>query len=231
MAIERDRHERNLKTALERQQFLLREMNHRVKNSLTMICGLLHLQAKQADVPEIAHQFDDAVHRITAVARAYELLHQDADVGSLDIGRYLKATCHGVNAGLSNIAVHVEADYEIEIATDDAISAALIVNELITNAAKYAYPAGSGNVCVTVVHLGEAGFRISVCDEGAGLPLGFDPGKEKGLGMRIVSALTKQLRGTLEIHRGNPGTEFVINVTDARRDMFPAPTGTADAPI
>lgn len=220
MAIERDRHERNLNAALERHQFLLREMNHRVKNSLAMVCSMLGLQAMQASDPEIKNQLNEAVDRITAIARAYELLYQGTDVERLDIGKYIEATCGGLGTTLPNVTVQVEADYEIEIATDQAICAALIVNELVTNAAKYAYPRNVGKVWVTVAHLGEEGFSISVRDEGVGLPSSFNPGKTKGLGMRIVKAFTKQLGGSLEISRGNPGTEFVVTVAKPHRDLY-----------
>jgi len=231
MAIERDRHERNLKAALERHQFLLREMNHRVKNSLAMVCSMLGLQGMQAGSPELKKQLDAAVGRIMAVARAYELLHQGSDVERLDIGRYIEAACKGLDESLANVTVEVEADYEIEIATDDAISAALVVNELVTNAAKYAYPRGPGVVHVTVAREGESGFSIAVRDEGGGLPEGFDMKKGKGLGMRIVNAFTRQLKGSCEIHRRDSGTEFVVTVPNARRNAFMAPPALAEAII
>jgi two-component sensor histidine kinase len=228
MAIERDRHERNLNAAVERHQFLLKEMNHRVKNSLAMVCSMLDLQAMQAGSPDVKRALNDATGRIMAVARAYELLHQNIDVEQLDIGRYIETACEGLKAGLANIRLKVEADYEIDIATDDAISAALIVNELVTNAAKYAYPGEMGKVFVGVTRLGDSGFSISVRDEGVGLPAGFDAKKGKGLGMRIVTAMTKQLKGKLEIRASKPGTEFVITVPNARGKAFTMPPSAAD---
>ncbi|HWF65064.1 MAG TPA: histidine kinase dimerization/phosphoacceptor domain -containing protein [Rhizomicrobium sp.] len=231
MAIERDRHERNLKEVIERHQFLLREMNHRVKNSLAMVCSMLGLQAMHADSPLLAKQLNDAVHRIMAVARAYELLHQGEDVERLDIGRYIEATCRGLDGSLANVTIVIAADYEIEISTNDAISAALIVNELVTNSAKYAYPAGVGTIWVTLAQVGEDGFLISVRDEGVGVPDGFDARKKGGLGMRIVNAFTRQLKGNLEIRRGHPGTEFVVTVPHARRDGFAMPPPGAGAAL
>ena len=99
------------------------------------------------------------------------------------------------------------------IATDRAISAALIVNELITNAAKSAYRSKSGGrIWVTVAAAPDDHFTISVRDEGAGLPPEFDVRNPKGLGMRIVNALTKQIEGNLTYRRQNPGTEFVVTI-------------------
>ena len=117
-------------------------------------------------------------------------------------------------------------EYGIEIATDDAISSALIVNELVANAAKYAYPHGSGEIWVTVQCSGESGFSISVRDAGAGLPQGFEPGKTKGLGMQLVNALAQQLGGTLEIHTLNPGAEFVVSAPSKRRPSSAEMPGT-----
>ena len=86
------------------------------------------------------------------------------------------------------------------------------MNELITNAAKYAYPNGAGGkIWVKVARIGDK-VSISVRDEGVGLPPGFDRDKPKGLGMRIITAFVKQLDGTLEIHARQPGTEFVVTI-------------------
>ena len=88
-----------------------------------------------------------------------------------------------------------------------------MVNELITNAAKYAYQGQSGGkIWVTVDRMGDDDVSVSVRDEGAGLPPGFDHSKSKGLGMRIITAFVTQLDGTLEIHARHPGTEFVVTI-------------------
>ena len=107
--------------------------------------------------------------------------------------------------------VHTDVEEGIEIATDRAISAALIVNELIANAAKYAYQARSaGNVWVKVYRTSGDGFAISVRDEGAGLPTDFDPRQDKGLGMKIVTSFAQQLNAHLAVRACDPGTEFVL---------------------
>jgi two-component sensor histidine kinase len=148
MAIERERHERNLKAALERQQFLVKEMNHRVKNSLALVVGMLRLQAREISHPEVEQHLEDATLRVGAIARVHEQLYQSADVERFDVGRYIEAICKDLSASFAQCEIHVQAQTGIIISTDRAISSALIVNELVSNAAKHAYQGkGAGNVC------------------------------------------------------------------------------------
>ena len=211
MAIERERHERNLKAALERQQFLVKEMNHRVKNSLALVVGMLRLQGRENIEPEFAQRLEDATLRIGAIARVHEQLYQSADVERFDVGRYIEAICKDLGASFAQCEIHVQAQTGIIISTDRAISSALIVNELVSNAAKHAYQGqGAGNVWVNIATTGVDSFFIAIRDEGDGLPEGFQFGKGKGLGARMVRALTEQLNASLEVVAHHPGVEFVV---------------------
>lgn len=212
MAIERERHERNLNAALERHQYLLKEMNHRVKNSLTIVGSVLHLQSSQESNAELTGYLQQAANRVTAIARAHDLLYQGSNIDWLDLGRYIESVCKDLDASIAQSNIHCSADMGIEIATDRAISSALIVNELVANACKYAYPGRSGDVWVAISRFGESGFSISVRDEGVGFSADFEPRKGKGLGMRLVHAFAKQLGGTVQINARNPGAEFVVSI-------------------
>ncbi len=212
MAIERERHERNLNAALERHQYLLKEMNHRVKNSLTIVGSVLHLQSSQENNPDLTGYLQQAANRVTAIARAHDLLYQGSDIDCLDLGRYIESVCKDLDASIAQCNIHCSADVGIEIATDRAISSALIVNELVANACKYAYPGQSGDVWVAICRVGESGFSISVQDEGVGFSADFEPRKGKGLGMRLVHAFAQQLGGTVQINARNPGAEFVVSI-------------------
>jgi two-component sensor histidine kinase len=212
MAIERDRHERSLKAALERQEVLLEEMSHRVKNSLMIVSSMLQLQAGAVGDPALTPYLEEAAQRVSAVAKAHDQLFQGSHVERMDLGKYVEAICKDLSASVAQCVIHTDAQHGIEISTDRAISAALIVNELITNAAKYAYPDGpGGKIWVAVARIGDK-ITISVRDEGAGLPPDFDRDKPKGLGMRIITAFVGQLGGALEVHGRNPGTEFVVTI-------------------
>lgn len=211
MAIERERHARNLEAALKRHQVLLTEMGHRVKNSLMIVTSMLQLQARDIGDPTLTLHLEEAAQRVSAVARAHDQLFQSADIERMDLGKYVEGVCKDLDASVAHCVIHTEAQYEIEFSADRAISAALIVNELIANAAKHAYLGKQvGKVQVRLVGVGEDKISISVRDEGTGLPEGFDLARPKGLGMRIVTAFVAQLNGTIEIRHHKPGTEFVV---------------------
>ena len=156
MAIERERHERNLKAALERHQFLIKEMNHRVKNSLALVVSMLRLQARENSEPEFAQHLEDATLRVAAIARVHEQLYQSSDIERFDVGRYIEAICKDLGASFSQCEILVQAQPGIVISADRAISSALIVNELVSNAAKHAYLGdGAGRVWVNVATTGD----------------------------------------------------------------------------
>ncbi len=211
MAIERERHERNMKAALERHQFLIKEMNHRVKNSLALVVSMLRLQAREKVEPEFAQHLEDATLRVGAIARVHEQLYQSSDIEHFDVGRYIEAICKDLGASFSQSEILIEAQPGIVISTDRAISSALIVNELVSNAAKHAYPdQGAGRIWVNVTATGDGNLAISVRDEGGGLPEGFQIDRGKGLGARMVHALAEQLNASLAIVAHEPGTEFIL---------------------
>jgi two-component sensor histidine kinase len=213
MAIERDRHERSLKAALARHQFLIKETNHRVKNSLSIVASMLNLQARDVDNKELSTHLTGASARITAIARAHDQLHHRSNIEALDIGKYIEAICKDVDASVANCEIITEVADGIEISTDRAISTALIINELITNAAKYAYDDDAeGKVWIKVAKASDDAFVISVRDEGKGLPPDFELNKAKGLGMRIITSFAKQLNATVTVHRQQPGTEFELSI-------------------
>ena len=213
MAIERERHERRLKAALDRQQFLLKEMNHRVKNSLTIVSSMLNLQSRDVSDANLTSHLSEASYRVAAIAKAHDQLSRSPNIERMDIGEYIKAICKDLDASVAHCDVRAEADSGIELETDKAISVALMVNELITNAAKYAYKGRSdGSIWIKVSRAGRDSFAIVVRDEGSGLPVDFDLGKAKGLGMRIISLFAKQLNATVAIGACHPGTQFTITI-------------------
>jgi len=213
MAIERERHERSLKAALTRHQVLLREITHRVKNSLAIVASMLKLQAADVDDPALTKHLEEASYRVSAVAKAHERIHQGNDTDWLDLGMYVEQVCRDLNDAVSHCNIEVSADRGIDIMTDRAIPIALIANELITNAAKYAYQGEpNGNIWVRLALVENGTIALSVRDEGAGLPADFDPRSATGLGMRIVRALSQQLDAEIAIRRLDPGTELIVSV-------------------
>jgi two-component sensor histidine kinase len=207
MAIERERNERHLKDALARQQFLVKEMNHRVKNSLAIVSSLIQMQGRRGK-SEFADQFEETARRVNAIARAHERLYRNNYIESMDLGAYIEEVCHDMDSSVIQCTVTVKAQRGINVKVDNAISIALIVVELVTNSAKYAYPVGTdGQIWVSVLREGDKNILISVCDDGVGFPDEFDPQKSRGLGMQIVHAFAKQLHTTLVFNNRSQGSE------------------------
>lgn len=212
MAIERQRMERDLRAAVDAHKVLLTELNHRVKNSLQLVATMLSLQAG-ATTDEVArHGLQEATGRVMAIARAHESLYRDSRIEAIDLGRYISDVCHDLDRSIGRGRVDVAAPEGVFVPTDRAVPIALIVNELVTNALKYAYGDRiDGATFVRLEHGGET-LTISVRDDGVGLPPGFDPAQGKGLGMRITRALASQLDASLEVRAPAQGTEFVLAV-------------------
>ncbi len=213
MAIERQRIERDLLAAAETQRLLFDELNHRVKNSLQLAAATLQLQASGADDAGLRRALEEASSRIVTIGQAHEGLYRGGNLASIDLGRYLTEVCQAAQSASSPCEVAVAAPVGLAIETDRAIPIALIVNELITNAIKYAYRDSQRcRIEVTMRDDGQGTIQLSVRDEGVGLPAAFDPARSKGLGMRMVRAFARQLDAELAIHRREPGTEFELRI-------------------
>jgi two-component sensor histidine kinase len=211
MAIERERYERNLKGALERQQVLLKEITHRVKNSLAIVASMLKLQASEVNDPLLTPHLEEAAYRVSAVAKAHERIQQGSGLDQLDLGIYVRDICHDLDEAVPLCRIEVAAEPDINVMTDRAVPIALMANELITNAAQYAYKGNqSGTIWVGLARRNDDMIELSVRDAGHGLPTGFEIGCAPGLGMRIIRALSQQLNATIEVRRLDPGTEFLV---------------------
>lgn len=211
MAIEQQQYQRKLQAALDRHQILLKEVNHRVKNSLQVVSGMLHLQASAVGDPVLSDRLQEASTRISAVGRAYERLAYNADYENIGLSSYLREVISDLETAVAPCKVELEAPEEIQFAADRAILVALVINELILNAGKYAYPeSGSGSIWVRLVRTDNDHVLVSVRDEGIGLPAGFDPTTSKRLGSRLIHALAKQLGAELTRPFTAVGTNFTL---------------------
>ena len=213
MAIYRQRAERSLTAALDRHQLMAKEVNHRINNSLQIVASMLHLQTTTTQSREVQHALRDASSRIAAVARAHQRLYGSDKIDTVDLGAYLGDICTDLREAMPRCRIYFSAAADINSATDTAIPIALLVNELITNSAKYAYPDRACEVWVEVSR-SEGGISISVRDQGIGLPPNFDVKSGKRLGMRLVSALSSQVKADLQVRRRAPGTEFLLRIPD-----------------
>lgn len=215
--------ERALKEALDAKEMLLYEVNHRVKNSLQLVTSLLSLQAGQGS-EELRHNLEDARARIGVVARLHGQLYLSSMHDRIEAGAFLKSLVADTVEALKpsdSVTSAAECDDNVMLLLDQAIPLAIIVNELVTNALKYAFDDESeGTVSLAVRRRDDGKIEIQIRDDGTGLPEGFDPMASSGLGMRVSYALVQQLRGELTFTASDPGTIFSI-IFD------PAPMGPA----
>ena len=166
MAIEQQQYQRKLQAALDRHQVLLKEVNHRVKNSLQVVSGMLQLQANAVGDPDLSERLNEASTRILAVGRAYDRLAYNADYENIDLVAYLREVIEDLEPMVAPCKIHFDAPEEIQFAADRAILVALIINELISNAGKYAYPdSADGSIWVRLVQTDKNSVLVSVRDE------------------------------------------------------------------
>jgi two-component sensor histidine kinase len=204
-----------LKAALAEREVLLREVHHRVKNNLQIVGSLLDLQAGLVADQSAREALAQTKQRMEAIARVHEQLYQSPELGRIEMAGYLQSLLsdlrHAYGAAAPALQVQVA---EVVLAIDAAIPCGLIVNELVTNAFKYAFPNGRpGAVDIRLAQEG-AECQLEVSDNGIGLPPGFELDGSPALGLRLVKLLVGQLRGTWEVQR-EKGTGFRIK--------FPAP--------
>jgi two-component sensor histidine kinase len=213
MAIEQQQYQRKLQAALDRHQILLKEVNHRVKNSLQVVSSMLHLQANTVEDPALSERLMEASTRILAVGRAYNRLAYNADYENIDLVAYLREVVEDLETAVAPCKIELDTPKEIQFAADRAILVALIVNELILNAGRHAYPdSPDGVIRLQLVLSNDKAVSISVSDDGVGLPADFNPALTKRLGTRIVQALAGQLGAELTRQESTGGTHLTLVV-------------------
>ena len=158
---------------------------------------MLHLQANAVGDQDLSERLNEAASRVNAVGRAYERLAYTADYENIDLIEYLRQIINDLEPTVAPCKIQFDAPEAIRFAADRAILVGLIINELVSNAGKYAYPSLAGGLIWVRVQTENDAIAISVRDEGVGLPPGFDPAASKRLGARLVNALSKQLGGEL----------------------------------
>lgn len=209
--LQRDAHERALATALAAKEVLLREVHHRVKNNLQVISSLLNMQAET--LPAEAHcRLDDSQRRVRSMALVHEQLYCREQSDQLDFADYATSLTSDLRIayGIDSSIVSLRLDLEpVLLHVDQAIPCALILNELVTNSLKYAFPERRDGEILVALHRLDNQVTLRIADNGVGLPPGFDWRQSNSLGLRIVHILTRQLSGTLDSRSGH-GADFSL---------------------
>jgi two-component sensor histidine kinase len=192
-------------------EVLLREVNHRVGNSLQIIASLLHLQANSASDDDVKAALTNAMGRVAAVAQVHRRLYTSHDLNSVLLNQYLDALLDDLRRSaegnrMSRLTVTAEP---VEIDPDRAVAIGIIVNELVMNAVKYAYPDCAGPIHVELHGEGEE-LVLSIADNGVGLDAKNGDPRSTGMGQRIVSAMAAKLEATVERDPNHDGTRIVL---------------------
>jgi PAS domain S-box-containing protein len=232
---ERMRVEKQITASLKEKEMLLKEIHHRVKNNLQIISSLLKLQSKGIQDAAALELFKESQSRVRSMALIHEKLYRSGDLANVDFAEYVQNLAASLvrSYRADSVPTVLRTDIQgVRLGIDAAVPCGLVINELITNALKYAFPPGwhspiqtsatgesNGQMAEIRVELRRSAdhqLTLIVADNGVGFPAGLDFRDTESLGMRLVNTLVDQLDGTLELSR-NAGTEFKI--------MFPVPPG------
>lgn len=208
---EKEAAEREVREARDRAELLLKEVNHRVANSLTIVASFVNLQRSRIDDPLARDVLETMRARVTAIAAVHRRLYTSNDVRSVDLKEYLQnlvEELQDLQVGEGrNLSIKFDCT-SISLPTDKAVAFGIVVTELLTNAYKYAYPdTGAGEIRVRVSASGDDGVLV-VEDDGVGLHAGAPSGT--GLGSRITSMMAASLGGAIDVVDGNPGLRVTM---------------------
>lgn len=217
IAIERQQADAALQVALEHQALLTREMSHRVKNSLTSVVGLLRVQARSAQSQDVKNALEDASLRVSTIAQVHDHLWRSSHVGFVELADFMSELCKKLKSTMDGHALHCHADPML-VSADHAIPLGLLINELATNAVKYAYPGGAGKIEINAREV-DGHLQVEVSDQGIGLPDGFDIDQPRdSLGFKVITGLVRQLQGNLTVASNDPtGARFLLNLPILRK--------------
>jgi two-component sensor histidine kinase len=210
--------EEQARASLAEKETLLREVHHRVKNNLQLISSLLHLQSRKVADNQVLAMYQESQNRIHSMALVHERLYQSTSLAQIDFAQYV----HGLAIDLFHSyaidpnRIRLKLDLEdTPLDIDMAIHCGLMVNELVSNALKHAFPrGGEGEVSLTLHSEGAGQHCLTVSDDGIGLPPGLEDADSDRLGLQLVVTIVEQIEGTLEIQRGK-GTTFRICFAEA----------------
>lgn len=219
---EQKRIQERLRESVGEKELLLREVHHRVKNNMQVISSLLAMQATGGD-PAVIQKLEESQSRIRSIALIHEQLYLSTELANIDVRAYIETLTSQLLQSfgrLASVRFEIECD-DLELDIDQSMAVGLIINELVTNALKYAYPEGRGGVIRVSLREHANGERIlSVADDGPGLPASKNGGAPT-LGMSLVKTLARQLRGRVEMD-GSCGTHVRVYFAKKSTAAVPA---------
>ncbi len=207
--------EQKIQDSLQEKTVLLQEVHHRVKNNLAVVSSMLEMQAvkEEGANPYVATQIREAERRIRSMAAVHEELYQSESFGSIDVQSHFEHLAHDIISTFPDaekVSLVVKAEH-CTLTLNKAIPVSLILNELLTNAMKYAFFESTEGIISITMHCKGANAECTFSDTGPGFPKGFDPERTTSLGIRMIKAFVEyQLDGSYEIATGSDGTTWTI---------------------
>jgi PAS domain S-box-containing protein len=205
----------HIQVSLKEKELLLKEIHHRVKNNLQIIASLLNLQARYIRDESVLDAIKESQNRVRAMALVHERLYRSGDLSRIDIGDYIQFLLtnllkfYDINPMKITHSVSLKG---VVVNIDTAIPLGLIINELISNSLKHAFPDGRrGNISIKASMQPDGPQIITIQDNGIGVPEGFDWKTAESLGLRLVVGLVEQIHGRIELKRGE-GTTWEITI-------------------
>jgi PAS domain S-box-containing protein len=207
-----------IKTSLREKEALLKEIHHRVKNNLQVVSSLLGLQSRSVADPEMRKMFSESQNRIHSMALLHESLYQSENLSQVNFPDYIRELAAHLfhSYGVAAERIHLRTDLDrLFMNLDAAVPCGLIVNELVSNSLKYAFPDGrTGEIRIVLRELHSGLARLVVADNGVGLSSDMDWASTKSLGLRLVRTLAQQLGAKIEVIRQS-GTEIQLTFAAA----------------
>jgi PAS domain S-box-containing protein len=217
---EQKRIEAQLRESLQEKETLLREIHHRVKNNLQIISSLLYFQAKQVRDPESVQVFLEGQNRLRAMILVHEQLYSAANLSRVDFSSYVRLLVQQLAQSYSQlqqkIRLSVNSD-EVQLPIEIALPCGMILNELLTNIFKYAYPNGQSGAAVVKITRRDTGIQLQVTDDGVGLPDTVDVTTPTSFGMQLINNLAAQVKGTVQYEQDH-GTKVTVTIDLPEKD-------------
>ena len=201
-----------LATSNHEKELLLKEIHHRVKNNMQVIASLVSLQVRNIKDVNTVNELEQIRNRITAMAMIHEMLYQSRDLAQINYGKYIKKMVQSLVDSMKDYKAKIHLKFNVKnihLNVDTAIPLGLIINELVTNSLKYAFPNGDGGCISLEINPGHDHYVLNIRDDGVGFPKGFDFDKSTSLGIRLVHNLVEQLNGSLS-RKNVKGTHYAI---------------------
>ena len=207
--------EEKVKASLQEKEILLKEIHHRVKNNLQVISSLLYLQSRKSRDENVQTMFLESQNRIASMALIHEKLYQSTDLAHLSFVEYVRDMAgplfHAYGVEHAQVTLAVE-DNGLALDINNAVPCGLIINEIVSNSLKYAFPdQRAGKISITLSLESDERFNLTLSDDGAGLPADFQQRSAASLGSKLIERLVEQIHGKVERSSSAQGTRYVIS--------------------